>query len=52
MIIMGHEKVQLLEEVKRRKLIINEAAILLSLSERQFYRIKSSYEKEGFSCIN
>lgn len=46
-----HEKVHLLEEVKKRRLSVKEASILLSISERQFYRIKSSYEKEGLSGI-
>ena len=46
-----HEKVHLLEEVKKRKLTNKEASLLLSISERQFYRIKSSYEKEGISGI-
>jgi len=49
--IKGYEKVQLLEEVKRRKLTIKEAAILLSLSEWQLYRIKTSKEKERLSGI-
>jgi len=40
-----------LEEVKRQKLTIKEASILLSLSERQFFRIKSSDEKQGLSRI-
>ena len=42
-----HERVQMLEEVKKRKLTIREASELCGISERQFYRIKSSYEKEG-----
>jgi len=46
-----HEKVHLLEEVKKRKLTNKEASLLLSISERQFYRIKSSYEREGISGI-
>jgi len=38
-----HEKVHLLEEVKKRKLTNKEASLLLSISERQFYRIKLSW---------
>ena len=46
-----HDRVNLLKEVKSRKLTIKDAAILANLSERQFYRIKSSYEKEGIIGI-
>ena len=46
-----HDRLNLLEEVKKRKITIMEAAELCDLSERQFYRIKSSYEKEGISGI-
>ena len=46
-----HERLHLLEEVKKRKLTIKEASALSGLSERQFYRIKSSYEKEGLSGV-
>jgi len=46
-----HERVHLLEEVKKRKLTIKEASALSGLSERQFYRIKSSYEKEGLAGV-
>jgi len=46
-----HERVQMLEEVKKRKLTIREASELCGISERQFYRIKSFYEKEGLSGI-
>lgn len=42
-----HERLKLLEELKKRKITIREAAELSGISERQFYRIKSSYEKEG-----
>ncbi len=42
-----HDKVRVLEEVKKRKLTVKEASLLLNISERQFYRIKLSYEKEG-----
>ncbi len=37
----------MLEKVKSRKITIKKAAELSEISERQFYRIKSSYEKEG-----
>ncbi len=42
-----HDRIKLLEEVKSRKITIKKAAELSEISERQFYRIKSSYEKEG-----
>ena len=41
------ERIQMLEEVKKRKLTIREASELCGISERQFYQIKSSYDKEG-----
>ena len=46
-----HDRLNLLKEVKSRKLTVKDAAILANLSERQFYRIKSSYEKEGIIGI-
>ena len=46
-----HERLQMLEEVKKRKLTIREASEFLEISERQFYRIKLSYEKEGISGV-
>lgn len=46
-----HDRLKLLEEVNKRKITIKEAAALCELSERQFYRIKSSYTKEGLSGI-
>lgn len=42
-----HDRIKLLEKVKSRKITIKKAAELSEISERQFYRIKSSYEKEG-----
>ncbi len=46
-----HDKVKILEEVKKRKLTVKEASVLLEISERQFYRIKLTYEKEGLSGV-
>lgn len=46
-----HDRLNLLKEVKSRKLTVKDAAILSNLSERQFYRIKSSYEREGLVGI-
>ncbi len=46
-----HDRVKLLEEVAKRKLTIKEAAHLSGISERQFYRIKSSYEKDGLAGV-
>jgi len=46
-----HDRVKILEEVKKRKLTVKEASEFLGISERQFYRIKLSYEKEGVSGI-
>ena len=46
-----HDRVKLLEEVGKRKLTIKEAAHLSGISERQFYRIKSSYEKDGLAGV-
>lgn len=46
-----HDRIKMIEEVKKRKMTIKEASELSGLSERQFYRIKSSYEKEGIEGI-
>ena len=46
-----HDRVKLLEEVEKRKLTIKEAAHLSGISERQFYRIKSSYEQNGLAGV-
>ena len=46
-----HDRVKILEEVKKRKLTVKEASEFLGISERQFYRIKLSYEKEGVSGV-
>ena len=46
-----HERLNILEEVKKRRLTIKEASALCEISERQFYRIKSSYDKDGLQGI-
>ena len=46
-----HDRLRMLEEVRKRKLTIKEAAELSGISERQFYRIKSTYAKEGIEGI-
>ncbi len=46
-----HERINILEEVKKKRLTIKEASALCEISERQFYRIKSSYDKDGIQGI-
>ena len=46
-----HDRVKILEGVKKRELTVKEASKLLEISERQFYRIKLTYEKEGLSGV-
>ncbi|MCF6269518.1 MAG: helix-turn-helix domain-containing protein [Melioribacteraceae bacterium] len=46
-----YDRIKLLEKVKAKEITIKKGAELSGISERQFYRLKSSYEKEGVSGV-